>query len=61
MKRIIRIDQAPPYTRKKFQAYTEEWDLDSPIGYGDTIQEALEDFIESWELRYDVTPKYTWK
>ena len=56
----VTVTEAPAYTRQKFQATLSEWDLGVPIGYGQTIQEALEDFIESWELHYDEEPKYTW-
>lgn len=53
MNHILRVDAAPPYTRKRFQVYTEGWDLDQLIGYGDTIPEAIEDFLECWEMKYD--------
>ena len=54
------VKDAPHYTRKKFFATLSDWDLGIPIGYGNTIQEALEDFIESWELHYDEKPNYKW-
>jgi len=29
-----------------------DYDLDSPIGYGRTISEAIDSFIESWESKF---------
>jgi hypothetical protein len=60
MNATIKVTEAPAYTRKKYEATLVEWDLGIPVGYGDTIQEALEDFIESWELKFDESPKYKW-
>lgn len=56
----VKVTESPAYTRQKFEATLVEWDLGTPIGYGNTIQEALEDFIESWELHYDEQPNYNW-
>jgi hypothetical protein len=56
----VTVTNAPAYTRKKFQATLTEWDLDAPIGYGDTIQDALQDFINSWELKHNEQPNFTW-
>lgn len=57
---VVIVTEAPAYTRQKFQATLKEWDLGTPIGYGETIREALEDFIESWELQYNEKPNYKW-
>jgi hypothetical protein len=54
------VKEAPFYTRQKFFATVAEWDLGIPIGYGSSIQEALENFIESWEMKYNEHPKYLW-
>lgn len=45
---------------KRYSATLEEWDLGVPFGDGDTIQEALEDFLELYEMKYDEIPKFKW-
>lgn len=57
---IIKVQRAPEYTRQQFQATLSEWDLGVPIGYGDTIQEALDIFLESFEMKYNQLPNYIW-
>ena len=56
----VTVTEAPPYTRQKFQATLTEFDEGVPIGYGETIVEALEDFLESWEMKYNETLTYKW-
>lgn len=57
---IIKVTRAPEYTRQQFQATLSEWDLGIPIGFGDTVQEALEIFLESWEMKYGQPCNYIW-
>lgn len=56
----IIVTAAEPYTRTKFKATLAEWDLGIPIGYGETIQEALDIFLESWEMKFEEVPNYKW-
>lgn len=56
----VTVTEAPVYTRQRFQATLTQWDLGVPIGYGNTIQEALESFLESWELHFDEQLNYKW-
>lgn len=57
---IIKVESAEPYTRQMFKATLESWDCGIPIGYGDSIQEAIEIFLEAWEMKFDETPNYKW-
>lgn len=43
------------------QCTLEDWDLGVPIGYGKTVQDAIESFLESWTLHFDYRPSYNWK
>lgn len=56
----VTVCEAPPYTRANFQATLKDWDGGVPIGYGKTIQEAIENFLEDWELKYDEQLNYKW-
>ena len=56
----VKVEAAEIYTRQNFVAYKEDWDLGDPIAYGMTIREALENFLEACELRYDEIPNYKW-
>lgn len=58
--KTVKVTEAPAYTRQKFQATLEQFDEGVPIGYGQTIQEAIEDFLEDWELHFDEQPKFKW-
>lgn len=57
---IIKVTRAPEYTRQQFQATLQDYDYGIPIGYGDTIQEALDIFLESFEMKYNQLPNYIW-
>lgn len=56
---MITIKVSPGYL-KRFTATLESWDLGVPLGDGDTIQEAIENFLELWECKFDETPTYKW-
>lgn len=56
----VTVKEAPNYTRQKYQATLTEWDHGVPIGYGETIQDALEAFLESWEMKYNQQLNYKW-
>lgn len=45
---------------KRFQCTLESWDLGVPIGDGNTINEAIEEFIDLWEMKHNETPKFKW-
>ena len=49
----LRIEQI---TKTLWQCTLLEWDLHVPFGYGNSIQEAIEDYFSN----FDVTPKYSW-
>lgn len=53
----------PPIPLRNFDwcAYDENYEPGCPIGYGRTLREALEDYEEMYELKYDETPTYQWK
>ena len=36
-----------------FQVVEKDWDLGSPIGNGETLEAALEDFEASYECKFD--------
>lgn len=38
---------------QNFKVVPRTWDLGDPIGYGSTRENAIQDFIESWLLKYD--------
>ena len=57
---IIKVTKAPEYTRQQFQATLSEWDLGMPISYGKTIPEVIEDFLDSYEAKFNVRPQYKW-
>lgn len=56
---MITIKVYTGYARK-FTATLEDWDLGIPFGDGDTIQEAIDNFLEAWEMKFDETPNYKW-
>jgi len=35
--------------------------LDDPIGYGKCIEDAIGDFIRSYEILMGIKPMYTWR
>ena len=45
---------------RRFQCTIDAWDIGIPIGDGNTIQEAIEDFLQMWECKYDELPNYKW-
>ena len=49
-----------PGTLKNYEVSVKDWDLGYPFGDGDTIEEAIDDFIQWWECKFDETPKYRW-
>jgi hypothetical protein len=38
---------------QNFKVIKKDWDLGDPLGYGSTLEKALEDFIGWAELKYD--------
>lgn len=54
--KTVKVEDAPPYTRARYQATLTDWDWGIPIGYGNTIQEALESFLD----QYDEPINYKW-
>ena len=55
----IQLTVCPGYY-KRFQCTVDPWDIGMPIGDGNTIQEAIEDFLQMWECKYDELPNYKW-
>ncbi len=56
---IIRIQREYPIGL--WSAEPLDYDMDSPIGYGKSISEAIEAFLESWEMRFNEEIKgYSW-
>ena len=53
MKKIITSYECPPIPVREYDwsASRENWDLDEPIGYGRTEQDAIDDLIEKEFLR----------
>lgn len=53
MKKIITNHECPPIPIREYDwsALREDWDLDEPIGYGRTEQDAIDDLIEKEFLR----------
>lgn len=46
----------------KFSAVPDGWDLGTPLGYGKTIQEAIDDLLMNYELLHDVEViKFCWR
>lgn len=46
----------------KYEAVPDDYEPGIPIGYGRTIEEAIEDLLESWTMKYDVEVlKFTWR
>lgn len=46
----------------KFNALPDDYEPGVPIGYGATIQDAIESLLESYELKFDSQPlTYKWK
>lgn len=55
----IRIQKE--YPLGTWSAEPMDYNLDSPIGYGMTISEAIDSFIEAWELRFGQTiTEFVW-
>lgn len=48
-------------TQFKFQASKEDWDLGDKLGFGQTIQEAIDDLIECYEDTDRPITDYTWR
>jgi len=48
MSKIITKNEPPPIPMRQYDwsAFGEDWDLDDPIGYGKTEQEAIKDLKE---------------
>jgi hypothetical protein len=57
--KIVTTHEKPPVPVRiwDWEACLEDWDLDDPIGYGETEQDAIEDLLEKLEL--PATTKYT--
>ena len=53
MRNILTSNECPPIAVRDYDwsALREDWDLDEPIGYGRTEQEAIDDLIEKEFLR----------
>ena len=53
MRNIITNHECPPIPIREYDwsASREDWDLDEPIGYGRTEQDAIDDLIEKEFLR----------
>jgi hypothetical protein len=52
----VRIEKNPVQVTndiQNFQVSEIEWDLGHPIGNGATLEEALEDFRQMYECKYD--------
>lgn len=45
---------------RKFTATLEAWDLGMVWGDGDSIPEAIEDFLDNYEAKFNVRPEYRW-
>lgn len=56
------IEQIPTLQDgSRFKALPDDYEPGVPIGYGRDIQSAIESLIESWELKFDVTPTFKWR
>lgn len=53
MRKILTSYECPPIPVREYDwsAAREDWDLDEPIGYGRTEQEAIDDLLEKEFLR----------
>jgi len=56
---IVTEHEKPPVPTRAWDwnAYLEDWDLDNPIGYGETQQKAVADLLEQLDLPLDTPYK----
>lgn len=49
------------YRGNEWQAVSSEWDLGDPMGHASSIQQAIDNLLEGYEMKNINITKYTWK
>lgn len=61
MEVLVKVEKNTSIFSNDIQNYkiveAEGWDLGAPVGYGASERVAIENFIEDYELKYNITPQ----